>query len=228
MFCEVEMRCEGVGEKKEISNRQYLQHKKQRTSEGRTSFPSPTTALGRDDVGLGVGYMLKKREEQSWTGGYGKVDLSPCHICHRKPSERKELEGYVDCEGCGGRTCYVCMRRCGGWDLEERWEGDERDGGVAWESDEMCVERNSVCGDGADEGDERMFGMEGPWSMDDRKSHRAKVCSQCCVERGKEGEIYCLGCLGAEEPLTRVDIGPAAAGQHFSLGRRALLMTDAF
>ena len=29
--------------------------------------------------------------------------------------------------------------------------------------------------------------------------HRSKVCSRCCVEKGKEGEVRCLGCLTAEE-----------------------------
>lgn len=25
--------------------------------------------------------------------------------------------------------------------------------------------------------------------------HRSTVCSRCCVERGSEGEVVCLGCL---------------------------------
>jgi hypothetical protein len=29
--------------------------------------------------------------------------------------------------------------------------------------------------------------------------HRGMVCSQCCVERGADGEVRCLGCLRAEK-----------------------------
>jgi hypothetical protein len=28
--------------------------------------------------------------------------------------------------------------------------------------------------------------------------HRGRICSRCCVERGTEGEVWCLGCLRAE------------------------------
>lgn len=28
--------------------------------------------------------------------------------------------------------------------------------------------------------------------------HRRIVCSKCCVERGPDGEVVCLGCLRAE------------------------------
>lgn len=28
--------------------------------------------------------------------------------------------------------------------------------------------------------------------------HRRIVCSKCCVERGADGEVVCLGCLRAE------------------------------
>ncbi|EPE31525.1 hypothetical protein GLAREA_12281 [Glarea lozoyensis ATCC 20868] len=41
-----------------------------------------------------------------------KIDLSPCHICRRKPTSKHELDGFADCEGCGERTCYVCIREC--------------------------------------------------------------------------------------------------------------------
>lgn len=108
-----------------------------------------------------------------------KAVLSPCHICHRKPSVRSDLDGYVDCEGCGGRTCWICVRECLG-------EGDEE--GV----DEMVGEGM----DGAVE--------EGKWEgrengREDREwGHRSVVCSRCCVERGVDGDVRCFGCLRAE------------------------------
>ncbi len=38
--------------------------------------------------------------------------LRPCHICHRRPTTRAVLCGYLDCEDCGKRTCFICMREC--------------------------------------------------------------------------------------------------------------------
>lgn len=32
-----------------------------------------------------------------------------------------------------------------------------------------------------------------------RGGHKAMICSACCVERGRDGEVRCLGCLTAEE-----------------------------
>jgi hypothetical protein len=39
--------------------------------------------------------------------------LRPCEVCHRKPTTRAVLDGYVDCEDCGKRTCFICVRECG-------------------------------------------------------------------------------------------------------------------
>ncbi|KAI9370970.1 hypothetical protein BJX61DRAFT_56253 [Aspergillus egyptiacus] len=38
--------------------------------------------------------------------------LRPCHICHRRPSTREHLEAYTDCDLCGQRACYICVRQC--------------------------------------------------------------------------------------------------------------------
>jgi len=37
------------------------------------------------------------------------------------------------------------------------------------------------------------------WDMGRRAEHKGMVCSRCCVERGTEGEVWCLRCLRAEE-----------------------------
>jgi len=29
--------------------------------------------------------------------------------------------------------------------------------------------------------------------------HKDMICSRCCVERGMDGEVWCLGCLRTEE-----------------------------
>ncbi|PGH09639.1 hypothetical protein AJ80_07668 [Polytolypa hystricis UAMH7299] len=40
--------------------------------------------------------------------------LSPCHICHRRPTTRSVVDAYADCEICNERACYICLRECAG------------------------------------------------------------------------------------------------------------------
>lgn len=118
-----------------------------------------------------------------------KVDLSPCHICRRKPTEKRQLEDYADCEGCGTRTCFICMRDCKG--LGQRIHP------LLKHQDEsgMNVEGNHKHGTGSEGGDERV----GPWEKGGVEGHREMICSRCCVERGTDGEVWCLGCLRSAE-----------------------------
>ncbi|OJJ65950.1 hypothetical protein ASPBRDRAFT_164326 [Aspergillus brasiliensis CBS 101740] len=62
--------------------------------------------------------------------------LRPCHICHRKPTTREYVDAYADCDLCGGRSCYICLRHCDSIDcsgllrtptssLQERPDDDE-------------------------------------------------------------------------------------------------------
>lgn len=44
---------------------------------------------------------------------------------------------------------------------------------------------------GRTEGGQRE-GREGGWKSG---GHRKKICSRCCVERGPDGDVVCLGCL---------------------------------
>jgi hypothetical protein len=41
-------------------------------------------------------------------------DLRPCHACKSAPKRRRDLENYLDCRRCDGRTCYICARQCFG------------------------------------------------------------------------------------------------------------------
>lgn len=41
-----------------------------------------------------------------------KSDLSPCHICSTAPKRKRDLEGYMDCQRCTEKTCYICARQC--------------------------------------------------------------------------------------------------------------------
>jgi len=132
-----------------------------------------------------------------------KVDLRPCHICRRRPSDRAQLDRYADCEGCGARTCFVCMRQCEG-DFSGFGVGE----GVDFEGDFDCLagsfeRRGSDFGAG---GGERNFeGREGKedrggiWEENCVMGHRRKVCRECCVELGAEGDVRCLGCYRVGE-----------------------------
>ncbi|KAH6717956.1 hypothetical protein BKA61DRAFT_598725 [Leptodontidium sp. MPI-SDFR-AT-0119] len=131
--------------------------------------------------------------------GSGGVDLSPCHVCRRKPTVRSELDAFGDCECCGERTCYICTRKC---------EGP----GVMWRASlqanqylgEDCMVLEDACHDGRlgigmghkpeDESEMNEHERNGG-----KPEHRDQICSACCLERGPEGEIWCLGCLRAEE-----------------------------
>lgn len=41
-------------------------------------------------------------------------DLRSCHACNLAPKRRAELENYLDCQRCDGRTCFICARECVG------------------------------------------------------------------------------------------------------------------
>jgi len=40
------------------------------------------------------------------------MDLRPCHICHKAPTRKKDLENYHECERCSEQTCFICARQC--------------------------------------------------------------------------------------------------------------------
>lgn len=125
------------------------------------------------------------------TGGRSKeskVDLSPCHICRRKPTEKKQLDAYADCEGCGKRTCFICVRECKG--LYSLQRGELEGGDVMIVED---VHEHPLNHEGGEEP-----GLV-PWGKDFVGRHRRMICSRCCVEKGTEGEVWCLGCLRMEE-----------------------------
>jgi len=40
------------------------------------------------------------------------MDLRSCHICHKAPTRKKDLENYHECERCKEQTCFICARQC--------------------------------------------------------------------------------------------------------------------
>ena len=137
--------------------------------------------------------------------------LEPCHICHRKPVKRSDLDAYADCQGCGQRTCFVCIRECQGWNVEVGSALSEQEvlsrSFQMSDDDDVSTTHHDGLSDNDREGcpedqqrrkqpnnarDEHVKG----W---DAGGHRAVVCSRCCIEKGSEGEIVCLGCLSGLE-----------------------------
>ncbi|KAJ6786008.1 hypothetical protein PWT90_02988 [Aphanocladium album] len=43
-----------------------------------------------------------------------KSAVAPCHICHRRPTKKSDLDSFAQCEGCSEQTCFVCIRQCYG------------------------------------------------------------------------------------------------------------------
>lgn len=122
--------------------------------------------------------------------------LSRCHICHRKPTRKADLDSFGSCEGCGQRTCFVCLRECPDWrtDGQKRWNGygsasfsmrdvgDPEDSLRRLKDSAERVEGEQTDGKGGTDG----------WASG---GHKEKICSRCCVERGPDGDVVCLGCL---------------------------------
>jgi len=40
------------------------------------------------------------------------ICLSSCHICHKAPKLKTDLDSYGDCWRCHKRVCYICVRIC--------------------------------------------------------------------------------------------------------------------
>jgi hypothetical protein len=129
-------------------------------------------------------------------GAKGKIDLSPCHICWRKPTDKSQLDSYAYCEGCGERTCFVCMRVCEGARTLQSTRMGIGDGAFSFELDSpVGLDGRGGCYEG--EGEEG----KKTWQRDRIEGHRGRICSRCCVERGAEGDVWCLGCLRTEEGM---------------------------
>ena len=130
--------------------------------------------------------------------------LAPCNVCHRRPTKKSELDSYADCEGCGHRTCFICMRQCAGWLPEgEATATDMEDASLLSEQEVLSRSfhmDDAPPADNKDEHEER--GAEDPkdgskgWATG---GHRGMVCSRCCIEKGVDGDIICLGCLARME-----------------------------
>lgn len=172
----------------------------QRRGFPRRVAPLPCTKRAR------VGLEEERRRARSPSAGIrdgagkGRTCLAPCHICHRRPTKKSDLDSFADCEGCGERACFICIRECIGLTTADRGLGERTEGDTGGGISEQEALSRSFCMDdaddhaaaGRDEGQEE--GRKG-WAG----GHRGMVCSRCCVEMGPDGEIACLGCLSRME-----------------------------
>ncbi|KAG6007170.1 hypothetical protein E4U21_006273 [Claviceps maximensis] len=143
--------------------------------------------------------------------------LAPCYICHRRPGKKADLDSFAQCQGCGERACFVCVRQCHGWNPDDGMSvlseqevltrsfrmDDSVDEGAVTDSDGSAHKQEEARqrqrkqnrrhdGSGERDGNHDIRLCDRGWAA---SGHRSVVCSRCCVERGAEGEVICLGCL---------------------------------
>ncbi|ETS87543.1 hypothetical protein PFICI_01371 [Pestalotiopsis fici W106-1] len=162
-------------------------------------------------------------------GSYQQVPvrqtLDPCHICHRKPTRKSDLDSFADCHGCGQRTCYVCIRQCQGWlpnaggdnDSRQRRHTifrEEQQQHQHQQPEEDPLSRSFTMHD-VDDGEREQWTTASLYHANNSnnisrrdpshdhevgwKGHASVICSRCCIERGSEGDVMCLGCLAGVE-----------------------------
>lgn len=108
-----------------------------------------------------------------------KLVLRPCHVCHRKPSTKIMLDAYADCELCGQRACYICLRECNAVNCAQR---QQTTSGVE------CFDTEMGYHDDHDDNPECT-------------GRQRKVCSLCAIEgltdTGQE-IVWCVDCVRRE------------------------------
>jgi hypothetical protein len=157
-----------------------------------------------------------------------KQTLDPCHICHRKPTRKSDLDSFADCQGCGQRTCYVCIRQCQGWlpnndsrrqrhsifgaaQRQQQQQQHQPQQQQPDEEDDAPLSRSFTMHD-VDDGEQEqwppssLYNVHGSSRQNPShdhepgwKGHASVICSRCCIERGSEGDVMCLGCLAGVE-----------------------------
>ncbi|KAK4454621.1 hypothetical protein QBC34DRAFT_137369 [Podospora aff. communis PSN243] len=143
--------------------------------------------------------------------------MSRCHICGRKPAKKSDSDSFADCQGCSQRTCYVCIRECLGWQggatpNQERADGNGMllggDSRGSRQSESPKSDASFTMADACDMLQDSTDHHHNNHPIDEERLHKAQesdgwargghrqvVCSQCCVERGANGDVVCLGCL---------------------------------
>ncbi|EEY18797.1 conserved hypothetical protein [Verticillium alfalfae VaMs.102] len=133
--------------------------------------------------------------------------LAPCHVCHRRPTKKSDLDSFAECHGCKARTCFVCLRQCKGWmpetqqgerlcDIESRDYEETLSRSFHMEDADGAAAGHQVdLGQAETQGERSAVGSRRAGDGWSSMGHQQVVCSKCCIERGQEGDVVCLGCL---------------------------------
>lgn len=162
----------------------------------RQSKPPPTSPPGRGEL-----RETSANSRPSPTRANSGLLLSRCHICHRKPTRKSDLDSFADCQGCGQRTCFVCLRQCLDWRPDSGDEmlcnGPTQDLSASFHMEDADAETEGREGVASESGSHQNLDKEQQRQADGwaKGGHRQVVCSRCCVERGPDGDVVCLGCL---------------------------------
>ncbi|PTB62940.1 hypothetical protein BBK36DRAFT_23254 [Trichoderma citrinoviride] len=144
------------------------------------------------------------------------ISLLPCHVCHRRPTKKSDLDSFARCQACREQTCFICMRECQGRmstpysstnKSAVRGEVDKGGEEEEEEEEEQALSRSFHMHDvdasapSIPHTDDDIDDIDVDIGDDDCErrreiyTHHSMICSRCCVEKGAEGEVICLGCL---------------------------------
>ncbi|OAX83954.1 hypothetical protein ACJ72_01675 [Emergomyces africanus] len=130
------------------------------------------------------------------------VSLSPCHICHRRPTTRSTLDAYADCDLCAERTCYICLRECMAVDCNVPRTPPDSDPGCTKDNDNDNNNDDNTgnkCSDWRRKTTPQRTGSPGQGEAEvDGERLGRKVCSWCAVEGVLEGGgevVRCFACV---------------------------------
>ncbi|KAL7924286.1 hypothetical protein ACQKWADRAFT_287896 [Trichoderma austrokoningii] len=112
------------------------------------------------------------------------MTIMPCHVCHRRPTKKADLDSFARCQSCHEQTCFVCIREC----TRQKGPHNDTNPSPLLEKEIEDVGQSFNMND-ADECDMSTA------TTANGSAHHAMICSRCCVEEGAEGEVVCLGCL---------------------------------
>lgn len=119
--------------------------------------------------------------------------LRPCHICHRRPTTREVLDAYADCDLCGQRACYICLRECTAAD---------------------CCGATRVTPDANTMNDDHLYDeqmTDQPYMYGDGIVRR-KVCAWCAVEGMTDSGMEIVRCMDCVRGMTSSNVQPSGGG----------------
>lgn len=122
--------------------------------------------------------------------------LMPCHVCHRRPTKKSDLDSFAKCQSCQEQTCFVCMRECQGQSFNKELVLEDEDVlSRSLHMDDVDDDMTPPIPDNNARKDYMDDDSNGRRGVPDSSTHHAMICSRCCVEKGAQGEVVCLGCL---------------------------------